>query len=108
MSLEPNRRDVERHIELLSAPWNAIGLSATMELRCLKENGPSQVIQFEPPDTDQTDDAITRIMNLNEQGWNAYVCVNPIHPTHTGYANDDVIVGAFFHSLMLLIPATCQ
>lgn len=96
MSLEPNRRDVERHIELLTGPWTAVGLSATMELRCLKDNGPSQVIQFEPPDTDQTDDAITRITRLNEQGWNAYVCVNPISPNHTGYANDNAIIGTFF------------
>ena len=96
MLLEPNRRDVERHIELLTAPWNEMGLSATMELRCLKENGPTQFTKFDPSDTDDVDDAITRVMSLNEQGWNGYVCVNPINPTHSGCANDDVIVGAFF------------
>ena len=96
MTLEPNRRDIERHIALLTAPWNEAGLSAKMELRCLKENGSPQVLQFEPSDTDQTDDAITRVMRLNEQGWNAYVCVNPINSSHSGYANDDVITGTFF------------
>jgi len=96
MSLEPNRREVERHIELLTAPWNETGLRATMELRCLKQNGPTQVTKFDPSDADSTDHAISWVMSFNEQGWNAYVCVNPINPSHTGYANDDEIIGAFF------------
>jgi len=39
MSLEPNRRDIERHIGLLTAPWIKAGLNALMEIRCLNENG---------------------------------------------------------------------
>lgn len=96
MSLEPNRRDVERHIELLTAPWNEMGLSATMELRFLKENGPTGFTKFDPFDSDFIDEAITQAISLNEQCWNVYVCVNPINSTHAGYANDEVIVGAFF------------
>lgn len=96
MSLEPNRRDIERHIGLLTEPWVQLGLNALMEIRCLNENGASRHLKFDPTDEGSMDDAITQAINLNDQGWNIYVCVNPIEQRHKGYADDDAIVGAFF------------
>ena len=37
MTLEPNREDIDRHIELLTQPWIDTGLVANSEIRCLKE-----------------------------------------------------------------------
>ena len=96
MSLEPNRRDIERHIGLLTAPWVKLGLNALMEIRCLNENGTSRHQKFDPTDEGFMDDAITQSINLNDQGWNIYVCVNPIEQQHKGYADDNAILGAFF------------
>ena len=42
------------------------------------------------------DDAITQAINLNEQGWNIYACVNPVDPSQSSFADDDAIVGACF------------
>jgi len=96
MSLEPNRRDIERHIGLLTDPWIKAGLNALMEIRCLNENGAKRHRKFDPSDDGFLDDAVTQAINLNEQGWNIYVCVNPVDPSHESYANDDAIIGAFF------------
>jgi len=68
MSLEPNRKDIERHIELLTQPWKDANLSANAEIRCLKENGGSKSFLFNPSDSDKTDDAVSNLIRLNEVG----------------------------------------
>ena len=96
MTLEHNRSAIERHIELLTQPWIEDGLSALLELRCLKVGGGSKSIYVDPTDDDLLDDAITKVCDLNQAGWNGYVCVNPMDNTNVGPANDEAIVGAYF------------
>ena len=96
MSLEPSRRDIERHIELLTQPWKDANLSANAEIRCLKENSGSKSFLFNPSDADETDDAVSNLIRLNEIGWNGYICVNPVDPSHHATPSDKNIVGAFF------------
>ena len=96
MSLEPNRKDIERHIELLTQPWKNANLSANAEVRCLKENGGSKSFLFNPSDGDETDDAVSNLIRLNEVGWNGYICVNPVDPSHHNTSSDKNIIGAFF------------
>ena len=96
MILEYNRSAVERHIDLLTQPWIEDGLSALLELRCLKVGGGSKSIYVDPTDDDLLDDAITKVCDLNQAGWNGYVCVNPMDNTNVGPANDEAIVGAYF------------
>lgn len=96
MTLEHNRSAIERHIELLTQPWIEDGLSARLELRCLKVGGGSKSIYVDPTDDDLLDDAITKVCDLNQAGWNGYVCVNPMDNTNVGPANDEAIVGAYF------------
>ena len=96
MTLEHNRSAIERHIELLTQPWIEDGLSALLELRCLKVGGGSKSIYVDPTDDDLLDDAITKVCDLNQAGWNEYVCVNPMDNTNVGPANDEAIVGAYF------------
>ena len=96
MILEYNRSAVERHIDLLTQPWIEDGLSALLEIRCLKVGGGSKSIYVDPTDDDLLDDAITKVCDLNQAGWNGYVCVNPMDNTNVGPANDEAIVGAYF------------
>ena len=96
MILEYNRSAIERHIDLLTKPWIEDGLSALLEIRCLKVGGGSKSIYVDPTDDDLLDDAITKVCDLNQAGWNGYVCVNPMDNTNVGPANDEAIVGAYF------------
>lgn len=96
MDLEPNRDAMERHIQLLAKPWLEDGVSALMELRCLKPPTHTDCYKFDPADDDFLDDALTKAMALNQNGWNVYICVNPINRQHEGPANDASIVGAYF------------
>lgn len=96
MTLEHNRSAIERHIELLTKPWIEDGLSALLEIRCLKDKGGSRSHYVDPLDADFLDDAITKVCDLNQAGWNGYVCINPIDNTHDGPANDQAIVSAYF------------
>jgi len=96
MILEYNRSAVERHIDLLTQPWIEDGLSALLEIRCLKVGGGSKSIYVDPTDADFLDDAITKVCDLNQAGWNAYICVNPMDNTNVGPANDEAIVAAYF------------
>lgn len=96
MDLEPNRDVMERHIQLLARPWLEDGVSALIELRCLKPKNPPASHKFDPADDDFLDDTLTKVVALNQNGWNVYVCVNPINNQHIGPANDASIVGAHF------------
>lgn len=96
MELEPNRTDIERHIELLSMPWANDYLSALMEIRCIPRDGASRSFHFDPTDEGFTDEAISSAIDLNESGWNVYVCVNPIECQWRRPASDENIVGAYF------------
>lgn len=96
MDLDPNRDVMERHIRLLTDPWREGGLSALMELRCLKPSNPASPLKFDPSDEDFLDDSLTKAVALNQSGWNIYVCVNPISSLHVGPANDDSIIAAYF------------
>ena len=96
MSIECNRDHIERHIELLTQPWKDANLSANTEIRCLNGNGKSKSYLFNPSDDDETDDAVSNLLRLNEVNWNCYICVNPINPTHVGCAADDNIVDAYY------------
>lgn len=96
MTLEPNRVDIERHIELLTQPWRDADLVANAEIRCLSEKAGTKSILFNPSDGDETDDAVSNLIRLNEVGWNGYICVNPIDPNHHTTSSDKNIIGAFF------------
>lgn len=96
MTLEPNRKDIERHIELLTQPWKDADLVANTEIRCLKEKSGSKSILFDPADGDETDDAVSNLIRLNEVEWNCYICVNPIDPDHLAPARDKDIITAFY------------
>lgn len=96
MTLEPNRVDIERHIELLSQPWKDANLSANAEIRCLDGNGRSKSYLFNPLDSDETDHAVSKMIGLNDVGWNCYICVNPIDPGHRAPARDRDILTAFY------------
>lgn len=96
MTLEPNRVDIERHIELLTQPWRDADLVANAEIRCLKENGGSKSYLFNPSDGDETDEAVSKMIRLNEARWNGYICVNPVDPKHVGCAADNNIVDAYY------------
>ena len=96
MSLEPNQNDVERHIELLTQPWKDANISANTEIRCLNGNGGSKSYLFNPADDDEIDDAVSKLIKLNEVGWNCYICVNPIDPDHHAPARDQDIVTAYY------------
>ena len=97
MTLEkPNRRDMERHIELLTEPWAAHGIDAAMEIRCLKEDLSPVSLRLKPLDAAFREETLTQAMQLNEVGWNVYLCVNPIRCSWTGAAKDEAIFGAYF------------
>jgi hypothetical protein len=98
MTLEnkPNRRDMERHIELLTEPWADHGIEAAMEIRCLKENRSPVSLRLKPLDAAFRQETLSQAMQLNEGGWNIYVCVNPIRNNWTGAAKDEAIVAAYF------------
>lgn len=96
MTLEPNRVDIERHIELLTQPWKDTHLAANSEIRCLKDKVGSKSILFNPADGDETDEAVSKMIRLNEVGWNCYICVNPIDPNHHKAACDTDIITAFY------------
>ena len=96
MTVEYNRSAIERHIELLTQPWIEDGLSALLEIRCLQDRGHSKSLYVDPTDADFLDDAITKLCDLNQAGWNAYICVNPMDNTNVGPAKDGTIVGAYF------------
>jgi hypothetical protein len=96
MTLEPNREDIERQIELLTQPWQDTDLAANAEIRCLSEKAGSKSILFNPADGDETDEAVTKMIRLNEFGWNCYICVNPIDPNHHKAARDTDIITAFY------------
>jgi hypothetical protein len=96
MTLEPNRVDIERHIELLTQPWRDADLVANAEIRCLSEKAGSKSYLFNPSDGDETDDAVSNLIRLNEVDWNGYICVNPIDPTHHKPARDTDIITAFY------------
>jgi hypothetical protein len=95
VTIKPNRRDMERHIELLTEPWLEHGLKAVMEIRYLN-NGKCTHFHFDPTDDGFQDEAVSRAIDLNLDGWNIYVCVNPISSAHAGMANDAAIVDAYF------------
>ena len=92
---DANRGDMERHIHLLTQPWLEDGLKAVLEIRCLR-NGKCAHLPIDPTDDGFVDQAISQAVDLNLNGWNIYVCVNPISTTHVGMANDTAIVGAYF------------
>lgn len=96
MHIEPNRSDMERHIQLLTEPWHADKLAAVMEIRCLQEGGSVKSFKFDPHDPDFLDEAVSRATVLNEAAWNIYVCVNPIDAAWTGQANDASVLTAYF------------
>jgi hypothetical protein len=96
MTLEPNREDIERHIELLTQPWRDADLVANAEIRCLSEKAGTKSILFNPSYGDETDDAVSNLIRLNEVDWNGYICVNPIDPTHHKPARDTDIITAFY------------
>ena len=96
MTIQPNRRDMERHIELLTEPWADHGIEAAMEIRCLKENLSPVSLRLKPLDAAFRGETLSQAMHMNEGGWNVYVCVNPIRSNWTGAAKDDAIVTAYF------------
>lgn len=96
MTLEPNRKEIERHIELLTQPWKDANLSANSEIRCLNQESGTRSILFNPADDDEIDVTVTNLIRLNEDGWNCYICVNPIDPDHIGYAADTKIIDAYY------------
>ena len=51
---------------------------------------------FNPSDEDETDDAVSNLIRLNEVDWNGYICVNPIDPNHHKPARDTDIITAFY------------
>ena len=96
MIVEYNRSAIECHIKLLTRQWIEDGLSALLEIRCLQDKGRSKSLYVDPTDADFLDDAITKVCDLNQAGWNAYICVNPMDNTNVGPANDEAIVAAYF------------
>jgi hypothetical protein len=96
MALQPNRAQTDRHIELLTQPWSAQGIDAGMEIRCLKEDRSPVSFRLKPLNEDYRDETLSQAIQMNEDGWNIYVCVNPIHISWTGAAKDEAIVAAYF------------
>jgi hypothetical protein len=87
---------MEHHIRLLTEPWHADKLAAVMEIRCLREGSQVRSFKFNPQDEDVFEEAVDKAIELNETGWNVYVCVNPIDAAWTGKANDASILTAYF------------
>ena len=96
MTLEPNRTDIERHLELLVSPWRD-RFEAKIEFRALKENtAPSRWFSGVGPD--DLEQSIDRVIQLNDDqvARNIYVTVNPVRPDLTGSASDGDILAAFY------------
>ena len=96
MTLEPNRTDIERHLELLVSPWRS-HFDAKIEFRTLKENtAPS--CWLSDVTEDELEQSIDRVIQLNDDGnaRNVYITVNPVRADLYGYAKDDDIIGAYF------------
>lgn len=96
MTLEPNRTDIERHLELLVSPWRD-RFEAKIEFRALKDNiAPSRWLSGVAPD--DLEQSIDRVIQLNDDqvARNIYVTVNPVRQDLTGSASDGDIVAAFY------------
>ncbi|MCL7404460.1 RepB family DNA primase [Paradonghicola geojensis] len=96
MTLEPNRTDIERHLELLVSPWRDLFV-AKIEFRALKENtAPSR--WFSGVEPDELEQSIDRVIQLNDDqlARNVYVTVNPVRPDLTGSASDRDIITSFY------------
>ena len=96
MTTTPNLRDMLRHIELLTEPWAADGIDASMEIRCLQEGLSPVSLRLNPLDADYREETLSQALQLNERGWNVYVCVNPINSDWVGAAKDDAISATYF------------
>lgn len=90
---KPDKAAALDHLTLMTKRWNILNESALLEVRGLSnEHGPVSRL-FDPKELDQAADYAVQI---NSQGWNTYVCVNPVKADTCGAAGDDSIIAAFF------------
>ena len=96
---EPNRDDMEQHLELLFRPARG-KIDHHIEFRALGNSYPKTWTTT--PDADGIDKAITRAIEYNEDGHNVYVMVNPVNPIklakpgQSNSASDNDIVCAYY------------
>ena len=80
------------HLEMLTKRWHELDEDALFEIRCLKENHPTQIKRF--PKT-EISAAIEYATQWNVQKYNIYTTVNPINRNANGHAaNDKDIIGS--------------
>lgn len=81
------------HLTRITKRWNTLKEGALLEVRGLSnEHGPVSCL-FSPNELGQ---AAEYAVQINIQGWNTYVCVNPIKADTNGAASNDNIIAAFF------------
>ena len=93
VSLIPDRAEIQRDLEYMTARWGELGQKAKFEVRAFKEHSSPQIGKF---NSDWIGDAVDWIDSLNRRGYNIYVVRNPIRYETAGSATDDDIIGSFF------------
>ena len=92
--MDYNTHDIQMHLEMLTKRWHELDKDALFEIRCLKENHPTQIKRF--PKT-EISAAIEYATQWNVQKYNIYTTVNPINHNANGHAaNDKDIIGSFY------------
>lgn len=91
--LQPDQNAVLEHMTRMSKRWNTLNEDALLEVRGLSKEFGVKSRLFSPEDLDK---AAEYAADINAQGWNTYVCVNPVKADATGPASDDNILAAFF------------
>lgn len=93
VSLIPDRAEIQRDLEYMTARWGELGQKAKFEVRAFKEHASPQIGKF---NHDWIGDAVDWIDSLNRRGYNIYVVRNPIRYETAGSATDDDIIASFF------------
>jgi hypothetical protein len=73
--VSPDKDVIHQFLSLLTAPWKEFSPKGQLELRFLADGKSTSIARFTD---DQLIDATDHIVEINKQGQNAYVCVNPV------------------------------
>lgn len=92
-SFDPNTDAIRADLSFMTARWSELDERCFFELRTFREGDREHYAQFPP---ERIDDAVAWAIAENAQGRNVYAVRNPIRSGHTGPANDNAIVAAFF------------
>ena len=91
----PETKAIEQFISIITKDWSKHGQACVLEIRCLHE---SLGVRFEHFPTVAVQQAASYAIQLNQEGYNCYVVVNPIcaNTTAGSPAKDDVILAGHF------------